>query len=95
MHYMDHYSYADRSISQFNFYRYTASQWRWMNPPNHFQNRLRHTDYERLFAEQPLTMIDVRPGLAGAIQVELAPEFLHYELPDLLTHSAFFVHQRA
>lgn len=93
--YMDHYSYADPSISQFNFYRYTAKQWRWLNPPNHFQNRLRHTDYDRLFAEQPLATIDVRPGLADAVQVELAAEFRHYEPADLLTHSAYFVHQRA
>jgi len=92
--YMDHFSYADRSVSQFNFYRYTAKQWRWLNPPNHYQNRLRHTDYERLFAELPLAVIDVQSGRADAVRVELAPEFRHYELPDLLTHSAYFVHQR-
>jgi hypothetical protein len=39
-------------------------------------------------------VIDVQSGRADAVRVELAPEFRHYELPDLLTHSAYFVHQR-
>ncbi len=93
--YQDHYSYADKTLSPFNFYRYSEKTWRWLNPPNHFQNRLRHSDYERLFAEQPLTTIETRPWRMNEIRVPLAAAFRRYDPLDLMTYSAYFVQERA
>lgn len=47
--YADHYSYADKSISAYNFLRYSPGAWRVFNPPLHYQSRLRHADYAALF----------------------------------------------
>src|SRR6185369_13014962 len=58
--YHDHYASADRSITYFNFYKYTTEEWKRFNPPNHFQNRLRHSDHERLFGELGLRVIENR-----------------------------------
>ena len=92
--YQDHYCYADKSLSPFNFYRYGEQAWRWFNPANHFQNRLRHSDYERLFAEWPLTTIGLTTRRSEVIGVPLAAEFRKYEPDDLATCVAYFVLQR-
>jgi SAM-dependent methyltransferase len=46
--YRDHYSYADRNISVFNFLRYSEDSWSRYNCALQYQNRLRHPDYLRL-----------------------------------------------
>jgi len=43
--YQDHYSYFDRTISRFNFLRYSDRAWAFFNPGLHYQNRLRHRDH--------------------------------------------------
>ena len=62
--YQDHYSYADASISAYNFLRYDERRWRWFNPALHHQNRLRHADYLTLFEGAGLEVIaeDLTPG---------------------------------
>lgn len=95
--YSDHYRYADSSIGMFNFYRYGERAWRWWNPPNNYQNRLRHGDFVRLFEAAGLTTISEsrHPVDAESLRgVELAPEFRDYPVEDLLTHSAYFVLRR-
>ena len=93
--YQDHYSYSDMSISPLNFYRFSDKAWRWLNPTIHFQNRLRHSDYEQMFAELPMTMIDVVVRRIDEIGVPLAAGFRRYDPVDLSTCSAYFVLQRA
>jgi SAM-dependent methyltransferase len=96
--YKDHYVYADPSVSMFNFYQFSERQWRWWNPSNHFQNRLRHSDYEKMFARLGLTCID---GTASQVAPEtiaslsIAPLLSAYSRSDLLTDSAYFVLQRS
>jgi hypothetical protein len=48
--YSDHYANADLTISKYNFLRYSAAEWRKYNPSLHYQNRLRHCDYRKIFA---------------------------------------------
>jgi len=43
--YRDHYSYADRTISVFNFLQYSENSWSRFNCALQYQNRLRHPDY--------------------------------------------------
>lgn len=59
--YHDHYCSADPSITRVNFYRYSDAIWRIFNPSNHYQNRLRHSEFEKLFAAQGLGAIESRP----------------------------------
>jgi hypothetical protein len=97
--YKDHYCYSDPSISMFNFYRFSELRWRWWNPPNHFQNRLRHTDFVRIFSRPELSEVDVvahaaDPEVLASLPLPLAPEFRGYSQVDLLTHSAYFVLRR-
>ena len=79
--YADNYAYTDRRISVYNFLRYRASEWRWLNPPLHYQNRLRHFQYRRLFADCGFDLVDEhvkQPSerdLEALRRLKLAPEF--------------------
>jgi SAM-dependent methyltransferase len=93
--YWDHYSRFDRSISRSNFYRYSDRQWAKYNPPHHFQNRLRHSDFERLFADLGLRVISARRQDRGDSReidgLRLADRFRRYSRDDLLTHNGHFL----
>ena len=95
--YTDHYRYADSSIGMFNFYRYDQRAWRWWSPPNNYQNRLRHSDFVRIFAEAGLTTIEELPHSTKPEELrglKLAAEFRRYSNDDLLILSAYFVLRR-
>jgi SAM-dependent methyltransferase len=49
--YSDHYAYFDKNISIYNFLQYSHKTWNFYNPSLHYQNRLRHKDYLKLFHE--------------------------------------------
>jgi len=88
--YHDHYATADPGISQFHFYRYSAGAWRWFNPGSHFQNRLRHSDYLKLFADYEIVearAVVLNTSLDGVV---VAPDFRHYSQQDLLALNGFF-----
>jgi hypothetical protein len=92
--YADHYHYSDAGISLFNFYRYSERRWHWLNPSNHFQNRLRHSDFDKMFRELNWKAIDTRVGKVSpdAIRsIALDPMFRRYETADLLTSIGYFV----
>jgi hypothetical protein len=73
--YRDHWWYADPSIDVFNFRRYSERTWRFLNPPTHWQNRLRHPDYLALLEQSKFDIIraDVNPGETGAHIVARKP----------------------
>ncbi|EJW22100.1 hypothetical protein IMCC14465_04940 [alpha proteobacterium IMCC14465] len=56
--YSDHYSHTDRSISELNFLRYSQTEWESFNHSNHYQNRLRHSDYLVLFRSTNFEIIE-------------------------------------
>jgi Methyltransferase domain len=92
--YADHFHYADASISLFNFYRYSERRWRWLNPPNHFQNRLRHSDYDKIFRELHWRPIETNSGMVApeALRsISIDPLFQRYASEDLLTTIGYFV----
>ena len=86
--YHDHYATADPSISRFNFYRYSERAWRIFNPPMHYQNRLRHTDYVRLFHGFEIEERAIIPD--ELVDVPLAREFQRYTQDDLRAKNGFF-----
>ena len=47
--YSDHYAHTDSSISLLNYLYYSDAEWQKYNHSCHYQNRLRHNDYKRIF----------------------------------------------
>jgi hypothetical protein len=47
--YSDHYAYTDNSISKLNFLKFSENEFCKYNHKSHYQNRLRHDDYEDIF----------------------------------------------
>ena len=47
--YSDHYAHSDASIGVYNFLQFPDEAWVRYNPPIHYQNRLRHFEYGKLF----------------------------------------------
>ena len=86
-------TYSDSSLSPVNFYRFSEFQWKFLNPSNHFQNRLRHSDYERLFDELGLLPIEIKTGEFPFSSMEGLPvheSFRRYGRKDLLTSIGYF-----
>ena len=85
----DHYRHADARLSRYNFLRFSDRTWRALNPPLHYQNRLRYPDYVALFRNAGLEMVDERVSRPTAADMEairpleLADRFRRYSLDDL------------
>jgi SAM-dependent methyltransferase len=88
--YQDHYSYRDSRISVYNFLKYSARQWRWFNSSLHYQNRMRHCEYQVMFGEADLRVLSEeldRPSerdLKRLDPAHLAVEFKQFSLEDLV-----------
>jgi len=95
--YQDHFSYFDRSISVYNFLKYSDLEWKIWSPPSHYQNRLRHPDYKRLIAAGGFELLVEQPeppteeDLKSLWDIRLARRFRCYDLRDLGVRSSFFV----
>lgn len=63
--YKDHYSYGDPRIRADHFLRFSPRQWRFLNPPRFYQNRLRHADYLRLFRDAGFLVLAERCDADG------------------------------
>lgn len=99
--YQDHYSYRDPAISVYNFLQYSEWQWRWFNSSLHYQNRLRHSQYQRLFTEAGFDILEEglkRPAdkdLARFRKLRLAAAFHHFTAGDLTILASGMVCRRA
>ena len=86
----DHYAYFDRSLSKYNFLRYSEGAWRLVNSPLHFQNRLRSPDYLQLVRGAGFEVLVERPsgpgkdGLEKLRRMPLAPRFRNGYTPEEL-----------
>ena len=79
--YKDHFSYADPSLSPYNFLTLGDRTWRIVNSALQHQNRLRHRDYVELFEDAGLEIVSVEAeeatpaDLATLASLDLAPAF--------------------
>jgi hypothetical protein len=94
--YHDHYGTADKQIGRFHFYRYSDREWRKFNPSNHYQNRLRHSDYEKLFERSGLSSLQnkrIFPDWTGPDlkRATVSPSFKHYSHDDLVAANGHFL----
>ena len=86
----DHYSYFDSHITVYNFLTLSDAAWRLANAPLGYQNRLRYSEYMKLFASANLeTLAEEIKGPSDAERLalkamKLAPRFRHtYTIDDL------------
>jgi SAM-dependent methyltransferase len=85
----DHYAYFDRSLSRYNFLRFSDRTWSVVNSPLHHQNRLRSPDYLRLVRDAGFELEVERPsgpseeGRAELRSLPLAERFRPYSEDDL------------
>lgn len=82
--YSDHYARSDKSVSRLNFLRYSDREWRPFNSGKQYVNRLRHSDFVRMFKEAGFTILE-ESSVAGAPlpDLKVADQFKKYEPPDL------------
>ena len=82
----DHYSQFDRSLSPYNFLRYSDSAWRWFNNELLYQNRLRMSDYGALARRTGWT-VAAKTGSAGRPErlqeIQVSERFRGYTQEDL------------
>lgn len=85
----DHYAYFDRSLSKYNFLRYSDRAWRLVNSPLHHQNRLRSPEYLQLVLRAGLELVAEKPsgpseaGLKELESLPLAQRFRRFPPEDL------------
>lgn len=84
--YSDHYARTDSATSRLNFLKYSEEKWRRYNSGMQYVNRLRHSDYIRMFQEAGFKILD-ESSVAGEPSNEvidnIAPMFHKYDRFDL------------
>lgn len=73
--YSDHYSDTDDGISSLNFLKFTSKEYEKYNHKVHFQNRLRHYDYESIFEEIGFFIIKSEFKNEAIPPKHISPEF--------------------
>lgn len=90
----DQFASFDRSITPFNFLRYSNKEWRWLDNPIIPQNRLRHSDYLRLIEAAGFALVseEKQSGSEADLRsVKIAREFESYKRDDLLVLESWLV----
>ena len=91
---VDQYWYFDRSITPFNFLRYSSNQWKFFNSPLTWQNRMRISDFRQTFTETGYKIIQ-ETNTSGSLEdlkkIRLAPEFQNHAPEDLLVLTSWLV----
>lgn len=94
--YNDHWSYFDKSITPYNYLKYSEQEWKKYNPSLHFQNRLRHKDYISMFEKSGFELLEVNPyipenGMNLLKSVDVHSDFKHYTMDELAITSSEIV----
>ena len=74
--YSDHYAHKDKTISMLNYLKFDQNRWNKYNHKCHYQNRLRHYDYLKIFRKCGFTIIEEKLFFsANDIPAELIEAF--------------------
>lgn len=93
----DHYAHGDRSITVYNFLKYSDRVWPLFNNQLQYQNRLRLSDYRRLHEEGGWRIVDEQTKgepLEVLRQVRVAARFRGYTEADLAVHNAWITSRK-
>jgi SAM-dependent methyltransferase len=83
----DHFANFDSSISVLNFLKFGDTAWKMLGQNKiQYHNRLRASDFERLFAECGFTIISADRKVAPMPEMRVAPRFSSYAREDLATY---------
>lgn len=92
--YSDHYARSHPGLSRFNFLTFSADAWHKYNPSLHYVNRLRHSEFVRIFRDAGYAITLDEPT-AGAREPEilerLSSEFESFSHDDLFTQRSWIV----
>ena len=82
--YSDHYARSDKNVSRLNFLRYSDAEWRPFSSGKQYVNRLRHSDYLRLFEDAGFRILE-ESSVTGKSPDDLviADRFKSYQPGDL------------
>lgn len=91
--YTDHYAHTDPNIDVYNFLSFSEEEWTKFNPGIHYQNRLRHSEYKKLFLEAGFQIVSESYKIPerGLEQLKLDSHFQNYSIDDLVKTSGHFV----
>jgi SAM-dependent methyltransferase len=92
--YSDHYSHTDTTIGPLNYLRYSESEFKKYNHMVHYQNRLRHYDYARLFAALGYLCLRSEAADIAPLPTQIAHEFRQTE-PSLCALRGLFLLENA
>jgi hypothetical protein len=90
----DHYSQFDKSLSPYNFLKYSDRVWRLFNNDLQYQNRLRLTDYIDLHDKTKWKIIEtkIQSGNIGDLdRLKLSERFLKYSKDDLIVLNSWLI----
>lgn len=89
----DHFAHFDKTITIYNFLRYSDKAWKWIDNSIQPQNRLRIDDYINMYDELkiPITDQSFREGnLEELASIHLAAKYLPKNAPTLAISHAYF-----
>jgi hypothetical protein len=98
--YTDHYAHSDSQRSVYDFLRHEEWSWALLNPPFHYQNRLRHSDYVALVRDAGFEIVDLQCDGGDDRDCEtvsalpLSSRFRGYAATDRVIRPGFFVLRR-
>jgi len=94
----DHFAHFDRSLTIYNFLRFSPRQWSLIDNRIQPQNRWRWKDYLALYAElgAPVSETEIRPGdLSALAQVPLHASYAAYSPAELAISHGYIVSRLA
>jgi hypothetical protein len=92
--FLDQMSFFDKSLSPFNYLKYTEAQWKLWSSPLIRQNRLMVPDYRKLFSDEGYEItkeVNTSGSDADFDRVKLAPQFRNYRREDLMILRSWMV----
>jgi hypothetical protein len=90
----DHFSHLDKNISNFNFLRFSPSQWQWVDNSIQPQNRLRINQYREIIAKTGYAIVEEQNTIGNKpdlLNTPLAPPYCLFLEADLLVTHTFLV----
>ncbi len=82
----DHFAHLDKSITIYNYLRYSESKWKLIDNSIQPQNRWRINDYRKLYAANNFTILEElnRPGNEDEVKsINIKPPFNQYSVKDI------------
>jgi SAM-dependent methyltransferase len=95
----DHFQHSDKTIPRLNFLKFSATTWSIICALTDQQNRLRHSDYRRIFWSSDLEIIYDerfmdRDALIALDELAIDRIFSRYDHEDLASLTSYFVLQK-